>query len=285
LVKTFDLHTVDDILTGAAPLGAEIYSRVEEMFPRWKVREGYGMSLILKSFWVSLSAYDVEPFSPSAGLTETAACVATTKPDDIWLGSVGALLPSIECRLLTPEGIEVEGYDNSGELWVRSPSVTLGYFNNDRATAESFQNGWHRTGDEALFRVSPNGKEHLFIIDRIKELIKVKGNQVAPAELEEHLLLHPVVAEAAVIPVYDADAGEVPKAFIVKASSYTGGETEVELAEQLEKHVRDHKSRVKWLTGGVEFVTEIPRSTSGKIMRRLLRDMERERRARSLSKL
>jgi long-subunit acyl-CoA synthetase (AMP-forming) len=83
-------------------------------------------------------------------------------------------LPSVECRLLSPEGAEIEDYDRPGELLVRSPSVVLGYMNNDVANEETFQDGWLRTGDEAVIRKSPKGYEHVFIVDRIKELIKVK---------------------------------------------------------------------------------------------------------------
>ncbi|KAL2834161.1 hypothetical protein BJY01DRAFT_259599 [Aspergillus pseudoustus] len=260
LVRTHDLRSMNDIVTGAAPLGADVYKRIAGLFPHASVREGYG-------------------------LTETATSVATTKPDDIWLGSVGPLLPTVECRLLDPEGDVIQTYGKSGELWVKSPSVTLGYYNNDRATSESFKNGWHRTGDEAMFRVAPSGHEHLFIVDRIKELIKVKGNQVAPAELEAHLLQHPAVADAAVIPVHDPAAGEVPKAIVVKAAGNNSGQTDAELAMTLMKHISDHKSKYKWLRGGLEFVPEIPKSASGKIMRRLLRNKERERSSVSLPKI
>jgi acyl-CoA synthetase (AMP-forming)/AMP-acid ligase II len=150
--------------------------------------------------------------------------------------------------------------------------------------------------------VSPNGKEHLFIVDRIKELIKVKGNQVVSKadwhaflctksyrrrQLNwRHLLQHPLVADAAVIPVYDAAAEEVPKAIIVKDPSFdVAGKSNAELAAALAKHVIDHKSRHKWLKGGVEFVTELPKSTSGKILRRLLRDKEREKSSNARPKL
>lgn len=90
------------------------------------------------------------------------------------LGSSGCLLPGFEARIVTPEGQEITSYDTPGELVVRSPSVVLGYLNNEKATKETFEGGWMRTGDEAVFRVGPKGTEHCFIVDRIKELIKVK---------------------------------------------------------------------------------------------------------------
>lgn len=113
-----------------------------------------------------------------AGLTETCTVVSSSAYDDVWLGSSGSLLPSIEARLVTPEGAEITGYDQPGELLVKSPTVVLGYLNNDAANTETFQDGWMRTGDEALFRKGPKGTEHIFIVDRIKELIKVKVREL-----------------------------------------------------------------------------------------------------------
>lgn len=108
------------------------------------------------------------------GLTETCTVVSSTHPDDIMLGSSGCLVPGFEARIVSAEGQEITSYDTPGELVVRSPSVVLGYLNNDKATKETFEDGWMRTGDEAVIRVGPKGTEHVFIVDRIKELIKVK---------------------------------------------------------------------------------------------------------------
>ena len=160
-------------------------------------------------------------------------------------------------------------YDQPGELVIKSPSVVLGYLNNPQANKETFDDGWMRTGDEAVVKKSPQGNEHIFIVDRIKELIKVKvsglrddvienlrltsspqGLQVAPAELEAHLLTHPVVGDAAVIPVPDDAAGEVPKAFVVKSASVGLEDHDRMLARAIQKHVEEHKARHKWLKGG-----------------------------------
>jgi long-subunit acyl-CoA synthetase (AMP-forming) len=108
------------------------------------------------------------------GLTETCTVVCSTSPKDIWFGSSGSLLPGIECKIVTIEGNEITGYDQPGELLVKSPAVVLGYLNNDKANKETFQDGYMRTGDEAVIRKAPSGHEHVFIVDRIKELIKVK---------------------------------------------------------------------------------------------------------------
>ncbi len=100
--------------------------------------------------------------------------MCSTSVDDIWFGSCGSLIPGVEARLVTPEGTDITGYDQPGEAPGRSPSVVLGYLNNDKANRETFVDGWLRTGDEAVIRRSENGHEHVFIVDRIKELIKVK---------------------------------------------------------------------------------------------------------------
>ncbi|OKL57701.1 hypothetical protein UA08_07065 [Talaromyces atroroseus] len=258
LLKEYDLSSVTSIFTGAAPLGAETSREVQDMFPRWAIRQGYG-------------------------LTETATVVCATLPTDIWFGSSGNVLPGVEMRIISPDGKEILKYDTPGELLVRSPSVVLGYLRNEKATKETFQDGWIHTGDEAMIRLGPQKTEHVWIVDRIKELIKVKGLQVAPAELESHLLEHSMVADCAVIGVPDEAAGEIPKAFVVKSPSAQPDDAAA--TEALKKHVEDHKARHKWLKGGVQFVDIIPKSPSGKILRRLLKDQEREARKKAGSKL
>ncbi|MCJ1410849.1 hypothetical protein MMC19_004935 [Ptychographa xylographoides] len=260
LCDKFDLSSVQAIFTGAAPLGMETAQELQQQYPQWYIRQGYG-------------------------LTETSTVVCSTAYDDIDFGSSGSLLPAVEARIVSIEGVDITGYDQPGELLIRSPSVVLGYLKNDKANRETFQDGWLRTGDEAIIRKSPKGYEHVWIVDRIKELIKVKGLQVAPAELEAHLLTHETVADAAVIPVPDDAAGEVPKAFVVKASSVGLEDNERMIKRAIQKHVEDHKARHKWLKGGVEFVDVIPKSASGKILRRLLRDKEKEARRQQGAKL
>lgn len=100
--------------------------------------------------------------------------VTATSPHDIFLGSSGSLLPSLEARLISPDGDEIEEYDTPGELLLRGPTIVLGYLNNEAANNSTFQDGWLRTGDEAVLKKSPKGEDHVFIVDRIKELIKVK---------------------------------------------------------------------------------------------------------------
>ncbi|KAJ6119141.1 hypothetical protein N7523_003421 [Penicillium sp. IBT 18751x] len=258
LCSKYDLRSVKSIFSGAAPLAPDLANDFLKIYPNISIRLAYG-------------------------LTETACVVSSTHPHDIWLGSSGSLFPEVEVRIMSPDGLEITSYNTPGELLVRSPSVTLGYLNNEKATKETFEDGWMRTGDEAVVRVSPCGSEHIFIVDRIKEMIKVKGLQVAPAELEAHLLAHPDVADCAVIGVPDETAGEVPKAVIVKSlSASIDDEAAIRVIIQF---VEANKARHKWLKGGVRFVDAIPKSPSGKILRRFLRDEEKGLRRKADAKL
>ncbi|KAJ0166487.1 4-coumarate--CoA ligase-like 2 [Colletotrichum tanaceti] len=264
LCNKYDLTSVRFVYTGAAPLGAETVEDLRKQYPKWHVGQGYGM-------------------------TETSTVVSTTSEIDIDVGSSGSLVPGARGKIVDPTtGEEITEYNKPGELLVQSPSVVLGYLHNERANAETFvwhEDGrWIRTGDEVLVRKSAAGNEHLVIVDRIKELIKVKGHQVAPAELEAHLLTHPAVSDTAVIQVPDDRAGEVPKAYVVRAAGYES-KPEAEVAADISKYVEEHKARHKWLKGGVEFVDAIPKSPSGKILRRLLRDREKEARRTKGAKL
>ncbi|CCD42431.1 similar to AMP dependent CoA ligase [Botrytis cinerea T4] len=266
ICSKYDISSVRGLFTGAAPLGTETAEELQKLYPKWVIQQGYG-------------------------LTETSTVVCMSSFKDLWLGSCGSLIPGVRVKLVNPEGVEVTGLNQPGELVVQSKSVVLGYLNNEKANNETFLpdtdgNGrWMRTGDEAEIRVSPAGNEHIFIVDRIKELIKVKGLQVAPAELESHLLSHPSVADCAVIPVPDAAAGEIPKAYVVKSTSVGIEENDALVKRDISKWVEDHKARHKWLKGGVEFIDVIPKSPSGKILRRLLRDREKEARRAKGAKL
>ncbi|KAL4958313.1 hypothetical protein BDW69DRAFT_190970 [Aspergillus filifer] len=216
----YDFSSARALVTGAAPLGKETAIDFQKAYPDIAIRQAYG-------------------------LTETATVVTYTPADDVVFGSSGWIVPGVEARLVTPEGEEVTSYDTPAELWIRSPSVVLGYLNNEKATKETFSDGWMRTGDEAMIRKSPKGFEHVYIVDRIKELIKVKGHQVAPAELEAHLLTHPAVADCAVIAIPDDAAGEIPKAIVAKSASADSDDEAT--AKDIIKFVQEHKARHKWL--------------------------------------
>ncbi|KXJ88360.1 phenylacetyl-ligase [Microdochium bolleyi] len=261
--QKYDLSSVRFVYSGAAPLGDETIGDLKKIYPSWTIGQAYGM-------------------------TETSTVVTSTSEDDVVSRSSGSLIPGAKIKLLTPDGREITEHDRPGELYVQAPSVVLGYLNNEKATSETFvvhdDGRWIRTGDEGLVTVAPSGNEHVVIVDRIKELIKVKGHQVAPAELEAHLLTHPAVSDCAVIDTPDERAGEVPKAFVVKTPAYES-KPDAEVAAAIAKHVADHKASYKWLKGGVEFLEAIPKSPSGKILRRLLRDKEKAARARQGAKL
>ncbi|KAI1433280.1 hypothetical protein GGR50DRAFT_515723 [Xylaria sp. CBS 124048] len=263
LVSKYDLTSIRFIYTGAAPLGAETHEAMLKKFPGLSIGQGYGM-------------------------TESGTVVLSTGENDMMVGTSGNLVPATRAKLIDEEGREITEHDKRGELIIQSPSVTLGYLHNERATSEAYiwdEDGrWLRTGDVAIVSVSPAGYEHFAVVDRLKELIKTKGHQVAPAELEAHLLTHPDVKDCTVIPVPDERAGEVPKAFVVK-STVAANKPDEEIIRAINKHVEEHKARYKWLKGGIEFIDAIPKSPSGKILRRLLKDKEREARRAKGAKL
>lgn len=154
LCSKYDLSSVKLVFTGAAPLGKETADAMSKLYPNWAIRQGYGM-------------------------TETCTVVSSSSPDDLWFGSSGSLLPGFTCRVMDPgSGEEITEYNKPGELLVKSPSITLGYLNNPKATEETYvqlEDGLYlRTGDEVVFGKAPSGNEHVWIVDRIKELIKVK---------------------------------------------------------------------------------------------------------------
>jgi acyl-CoA synthetase (AMP-forming)/AMP-acid ligase II len=234
IIDKFNLTTVRQIFSGAAPLGGEIAEAAAARLG-CAVGQGYGM-------------------------TELSPVTHVVREDDYRAGSVGTLLADTEARIIDPETGADAAEGERGELWIRGPQVMKGYLNNDEATAATIDSeGWLHTGDVAI----RDDDGHYFIVDRLKELIKYKGFQVPPAELEALLIQHPNVADVAVIGVPDEEAGELPKAFIVKA-----GEVD---AETLQAFVAEHVSTYKQIRI-VEFIDAIPKSASGKILRRILRD-------------
>jgi acyl-CoA synthetase (AMP-forming)/AMP-acid ligase II len=236
-VDRYDLSNLRWLFSGAAPLGRQLTEAVEARL-RVRVRQGYGM-------------------------TEASPATHYTVPEGDRAGKIGPLMPNTEGRVVDPETGADLGPGQAGEVWVRGPQVMKGYLNNPEATARTVTaDGWLRTGDIGI--VDDDG--YLEIVDRLKELIKVKGFQVAPAELEALLLTHPNIADAAVIPVKDDESGEVPKAVVVVREPMSAEAVMVFVAE----HVAHYK-RVRH----VAFATSIPRSASGKILRRVLVAQER----------
>ena len=181
-----------------------------------------------------------------------------TKP-----GSIGELAPNTESRIVDIETGADLGPNVDGELCVRGPQVMRGYLNNPAATADTIDaDGWLHTGD--IGHMDETG--YFYIVDRLKELIKYKGYQVPPAELEAILLGHPAVSDAAVIPIHDAEGGEVPKAFVVLRQPIDGDSLIAYVAERVAPYKRVRQ---------VEVVDAIPKSASGKILRRVLVEQER----------
>ncbi|CAD6239526.1 GSCOCG00008732001-RA-CDS [Cotesia congregata] len=159
--------------------------------------------------------------------------------------------------------IDVVTPGQTGEIWIKGPHVMKGYFKNEKATEETLQDGWLKTGDIAYC----DEDFAFFITDRLKELIKVKGFQVPPAELEAVLRTHPAVADAAVVGVADPRSGEVPKAFVVLKPNQSVS------TEDIQNFVKGKVSEYKELRGGVSFIKEIPRNASGKILRMHLKNL------------
>ncbi|ORZ13198.1 hypothetical protein BCR42DRAFT_419377 [Absidia repens] len=241
IVPNYDLTSLRMITSGAAPLGKE---HIEQLYQRIKapVRQGYGLSESCSGFiYQSIQAGDV--------------------------GATGRLVSHALVKLVDPDGNEL-GDDQPGELLLKGPYQMKGYINNQKANEETFTaDGWMRTGDVAKYD-SKTGE--FYIVDRIKELIKYKGLQVAPAELESLLVGHDQVADCCVVGVYDAaQATELPRAYIVlQASAHPSDALAQELMDYITNKVVNHKK----LRGGIRFVDAIPKSAAGKILRREIKD-------------
>ncbi|OAA73415.1 4-coumarate-CoA ligase 2 [Cordyceps fumosorosea ARSEF 2679] len=237
-VKKYDLSSVTDISCGAAPLKADLQNEVADRMGT-NIVQGWGMTEL------TCAASGM----PLGGVDREASC--------------GLLLPNCEAKFLDEDGNEV-GAGEPGELFVRGPNVMLGYWRNDKATKETLDaDGWLRTGDVAMY--NEDGK--LWIVDRKKELIKVNGLQVAPAELESLLLENEHVADAAVVGI-ELDHEEYPRAYVQIQDVSKGRVQPRDIQDWLAPRVAKHKR----LAGGVSFVDAVPKLASGKIVRKLLRE-------------
>jgi acyl-CoA synthetase (AMP-forming)/AMP-acid ligase II len=242
VVDEYDLSALDVIMSGAAPLGEDLARAVQDRLD-CVVVQGYGLT-------------ETSPVTHH-GLDRT--------KDQYPKGSIGPSLPSTEVKVVDVGTGEELGAGQRGEVWIRGPQVMAGYLNNPEATARTIDSdGFLHTGDVGY--VDEEG--YYYIVDRVKELIKYKGYQVAPAELEALLLTHPQVTDVAVVRSADADCGEVPKAFVVTS----GGITEDDVMAFVAERVAPHKKVRR-----VEFIDKIPKSPSGKILRRFLIEREAER--------
>lgn len=245
IVDQYDLSFLRRFSSGAAPLSEEIIQLLKKKFPQTGFKQGYGM-------------------------TESCSCI-TAHPPSLYdyrnAHAVGTIVASTTVKIIKDDGSEA-GVGEPGEILAKGPQIVMGYLNNEKATRETFdKDGYLHTGDQGA--IDENGI--ITITDRIKEMIKVKGIGVAPAELEDLLLGHPKLSDVAVLGIQDEYSGEVPKAYIVPQSSEKAGH---ELGMELIAYVKEKKVKYKAVKE-VEFVGEIPKSASGKILRRVLRDKER----------
>jgi acyl-CoA synthetase (AMP-forming)/AMP-acid ligase II len=241
IVDDYDLSRLQVIHCGGAPLG-EAVARGCVARLGCRIKQGYAM-------------------------TECYPALRVGRADSATLdvAMVGRCAPNTECKLVDPETGAELGPDQPGEIWLRGPQVMKGYLNQPLATGQAIEaDGWLRTGDVGV----ADADGSFTIVDRLKELIKYKGYQVAPAELEAILLSHPAIADAAVVPSPDEEAGEVPKAFVVLRGEADPDELMAFVAARVAPYKRVRR---------IEFVEQIPKSSSGKILRRIL--VERERAA------
>ncbi|XP_070575439.1 luciferin 4-monooxygenase-like [Ptychodera flava] len=239
LVDRYDLSSVSDIICGGAPTGPAIIKAV---------RKRLGQSNI--------------PVREVFGMTELSSLTTiVTTDEEFEIGSVGTLLPNTTAKVIDLETGKTLGVGKEGEICFRGPQVMKGYRNNIEETRKMIsEDGWLRTGDIGFY----NEKGHFYVVDRLKDLIKYKAYQVAPTELENLILSMPGVKEVAVIGLPHDEAGELPKAFVVPKSDNIK-------PEDVMKFVEGKVIPQKKLRGGVEFVDEIPKSASGKILRRVLK--------------
>ena len=246
IVSNYDLSSIRMMNSGAAPLTRDL---VDAVYQRLKI-----------------------PIKQGYGLSETSP-TTHTQPWKEWnttIGSVGRLLPNQIAKYMDPEEKEVPA-GQTGELWIKGPNIFKGYLNNVEGTKNALtDDGYFKTGD--VGHQDENG--NFFITDRVKELIKYKGFQVPPAELEGILIGNDEVDDVAVIGIYNKDqATEVPRAYVVPKKGVEGSkETEGRIVNWLAGKVANHKR----LRGGVKFVDEIPKSASGKILRRKLKEIAAE---------
>lgn len=239
MVDKFDLSSLRDPYSGAATLGRELTEKMVQRLKSDGIRQGYGMS-------------------------ETSPVVMTDPPNYKQYGSIGHPIPATTVKLVDPtSGNDISTPGKEGEIWVKGPQVMKGYIGQSESTADVItKDGWFKTGDVGYY----NTEGSYFVVDRIKDIIKYKGYQIAPAYLESILMSHPDVKEAAVIGEPVGVNGEVPKALVIPSSPVS--------EETLVNFVNEQVAPYRRLRGGVVFTDHIPKSPSGKILRRLIRSQQ-----------
>ncbi|KAF2659279.1 amp dependent CoA ligase [Lophiostoma macrostomum CBS 122681] len=243
--RKYDFSALECMVVAAAPLKTALQEKVKQVFPTTKIIQGYGLS----------------ECSPSVLMQH--------ETEEEYVGTCGKLLSNTEARLVNPTtGVDVE-MGQEGELWVRGPQIMMGYVRNEAATNDTFVDGWLRTGDI----MTCDSNDNFWVTDRLKEMIKYKGLQIAPSELEDILVQHPKVVDAAVCAVYDSEqASEVPLAYVSLARPYDtcSREETDEILEEIKQWSDGQVAGYKRLRGGVFHLQELPKNASGKILRREL---------------
>ncbi|WOL19518.1 putative 4-coumarate--CoA ligase 2 [Canna indica] len=241
VVEKYDLSSIRIILSGAAPLGKELEDALRSRVPQAVLGQGYGMT--------------------EAGPVLSMCSAFAKQPIPVKLGSCGTVVRNAEMKVVDPETGFSLGRNQRGEICIRGPQIMKGYLNDAEASLKTIDvEGWLHTGDIGYV----DEDDEVYIVDRLKELIKFKGFQVPPAELESLLMSHPSIADAAVVPQKDDAAGEVPVAFVVRAKDSDINEEAIK--EFVAKQVVFYKRLQK-----VYFTHAIPKSAAGKILRKELR--------------
>lgn len=256
IVEKYDLSSLMVLLCGAAPLSKETEDQIKARYIRssaWK--KGSKIYYIYR--------IGIPIIRQGYGLSESTLSLLVQTDELCKPGSVGALKKGLYAKVIDPDTGKVLGPNQRGELCFKGDCIMKGYIGDAKSTQTVIQDGWLHTGDIGYY----DDDFEFFIVDRIKELIKYKAFQVPPAEIESLLLTHPKIKDAAVIGKPDEAAGELPMAFVVKQAN-------VQLSEEdVIQYVAKSASPAKRLRGGVRFVDDIPKNPSGKILRRVLRDM------------
>ena len=246
------LSCLRTIISSAAPLSNERVEQLKAILPQATILQCYGLT--------------------EAGMVS----MEINGGHDDSRVSAGVLLPGIVARVRRVDGT-FASFNEPGELIIKTHSMASGYRNDEEATRKTFVGGWLYTGDE----VTINENMEIFIVDRLKEMLKVGGVQVAPAEIEGHLLEHPFVSDVCVVGIPHEYHGELPFAFVVPEKKTAAlikkyPEREAKLKDIIAEYVTDHKIYYKALSGGIEFVDSVPRADSGKLLRRVARENAKE---------
>ncbi|XP_015877593.1 4-coumarate--CoA ligase CCL1 [Ziziphus jujuba] len=240
-VDRYDLSSIRMVLSGAAPMGKELEDALRAKLPNAKLGQGYGMT--------------------EAGPVLSMCLAFAKEPFEIKSGACGTVVRNAEMKIVDPDTGASLPRNQAGEICIRGSQIMKGYLNDPEATENTIdKEGWLHTGDIGYI----DNDDELFIVDRLKELIKYKGFQVAPAELEAMLIAHPNISDAAVVPMKDEAAGEIPVAFVVRSNG--SKITEDEIKQYISKQVVYYKR-----IGRVFFTDKIPKAPSGKILRKDLR--------------